>query len=425
MKEFFKDSYTLMNFKKIEFKEARNYIIFGSGQLVNLLAPLLVAPYVIAVCGIEQWGKIGAATSIFIIIGIFIDFSSQLLGVKEISSNKENKDYTASYLSTTYAFRFIALLLIIFVFILILVLFPNLDFKLYSLGLWLLISQFFNPIWFYVGFENFKRINKIIICSKVIYILLVYLIVNKTSDYIYPIFLLGVSNTVVYSYYYFKIYKEYGMSLSLVSKKKLIDNVKKEFPIVISNLSIAVYTNFPILIIKFILGDFYAGIYKIGDMFLNILRSYLVVFFNVSFPKFCSIYLKNKKEAILYLKKINIINILFLAFIIIVLYFISFFVINKLDIDKKLVKSFLFCTNFLFVSLIIALNIPFYQMLLLKNQQVKIARISFFGTVLMFIGCYFLSKYFNLNGSIISIYIVESFITVSIIIASLSLFKND
>ncbi|MDR7369795.1 oligosaccharide flippase family protein [Flavobacterium aquidurense] len=414
-----------MNLKKIEFKEIRNYIIYGSGQFVNLLSPLLIAPYVISVCGIEQWGKIGAATSVYIILGIFIDFGSQLLGVKEISSNKNNQEHIRNYLNITYAFRLIVLLCISASCVLFLIVCPNLDFKLYSLGLWSLIAQFFNPIWFYVGTENFKRINKIIVLSKAVYILLVYLIIKEKSDYIYVVFLLGLSNTLVYSYYYFKISKTHGISLLSVSMDKLIVNVKKEFPIVISNLSISVYTNFPILIIKFLLGDFYAGIYKVGDMFLSILRSYLVVFFNVSFPKFCNLYAMNKKDAILYLKKINIVNISLLTLMIIVLYFVSFFFIYRFDISDKLKESFLFCTNFLFISLIIALNIPFYQLLILKNRQKSIARISFLGALIMLVSCYFLSLNFNLKGSIISIYIVETFITVCIIIASLSLKKNE
>jgi O-antigen/teichoic acid export membrane protein len=414
-----------MKLKKIEFKELRNYLVFGSGQFVNLLAPLLIAPYVISICGIEKWGKIGVATSVFIIIGIFIDFGSQLLGVKAISSNKENEDFIREYLNITYAFRFLVLLFILVFFILFLFVFPNFDFKLYSLGLWALIAQFFNPIWFYIGNENFKRINKIIIISKAIYVLLVYLIIKQKEDYIYAVFLLGISNTIVYSYYYIKIFKRYNMSLLSVSKNKLIENIKKEFPIVISNLSIAVYTNSPILIIKYVLGDWYAGIYKIGDMFLSILRSYLIVFFNVSFPKFCDLYFKNKPNAISYLKKVNLVNILFLAFIVIALYFISFFVIREFEINQKLMNSLLFCTNFLFISLIVALNIPFYQMLILKNQQKKIARISFFGALLMLISCYFLSKNFNLQGSIISVYCTEAFITISIIITSLPFFKDE
>lgn len=413
-----------MDLKKIEIKELRNYLIFGSGQFVNLLAPLLVAPYVISVCGIEQWGKIGAATSVFIILEIFIDFGSKLLGVKEISSNLENKNRIAQYLNITYAFRFIALLFIITCLILILIFIPNLDINLYLFGSFLLISQFFNPIWFYIGIENFKRINRLIIVSKAIYILLVYLFVKQKSDYIYVIFFLGIGNTLVYSYYYFQIFKEYKMSLLSISKKTLIDSVKREYPIVISNLSISVYTNFPILIVKYILGDFYAGIYKIGDMFLSVLRSYLTVFFNVSFPKFCSIYFNNKKEAFSYLKKMNGANILFLTFVVIVLYLVSLFFIDEFNLDKKLMTSFLFCSPILFVSLIVALNIPFYQMLILKNKQKKIAQISFLGALVMFFGCYFLTVNFSLQGSIISLYIVEIFITGSIIISSLALFKE-
>lgn len=398
-----------MNLKKIESKGIWNYIMFGSGQFVNLLAPLLIAPYVISICGIELWGKIGVATSVFLILSIFIDFGSQLIGVKEISSDKNNIDYIRKYLNITYAFRFLVLLLILFFLILFLFLFPNFDFKLYSLGLWALIAQFFNPIWVYIGNENFKRINKIIIISKAIYIFLVYLIIKQKSDYIYAIFLLGISNTIVYSYYYLKIFKSYNMSLLSVTRNELIDNLKREYPFVISSLSISVYTNSPILIVKFVLGDYYAGIYKIGDMILNIFRSYLSVFFNVSFPKFCSIYSENKSEGIVFLKKASVINLLLLSVGI-----LSVIIISNTDLINNMKYDLIifYYSGFVLVPFVIALNIPFYQLLIYNNEQKTLSKIFSFCSILMLFLCYFLTKNFNLIGSLISVLVIEIIITI-------------
>ncbi|WP_017498750.1 oligosaccharide flippase family protein [Flavobacterium sp. WG21] len=84
-----------------------DYLTYGSGQLINLIAPLLVAPKVISVCGIEHWGKIGVALSVFTLLGLFIDFGSNILGVKEISINKDNFSKIQSYLNTSFAIKLI------------------------------------------------------------------------------------------------------------------------------------------------------------------------------------------------------------------------------------------------------------------------------------------------------------------------------
>ncbi len=407
-----------MKYKQLTFKEIRNFAIFGSGQFINLVTPLLVAPYVLSICGVENWGKIGVATSFYIILGIFIDFGSQLIGVKEISSNKNDVANITNYLNETYAFRICIFLLLAFIVTLLLLFVPNIDIQLYGLGSVSLLAQFLNPIWYYIGKENFASINKIIFFSKGLFVLLVYVLVKEKSDYVLVVFFLGIANTFVYSYYFLRIYISNQMSILSVSFTKLLELFRNELPIVISNLSISMYTHFPIIIVKYILGDYYAGIYKIGDLLLSLFRSYLVVFFNVSFPYVCAIFSKSQKEAFVYLKKINLFNGLIISIIIISFYFLFWFVIPLFEIEKKLFDSLLFCTRFLFVTFIIAINIPFYQLLLMNNQQRRIAQISFFGALLMLLSCFYLTKYFTLSGSIYSIYLVESFITISMIIVS-------
>lgn len=54
--------------KSIFFKEQIQKLgIYGFGQLFNLVTPLLVAPYIISVCGEENYGKtaVGMAIAFF------------------------------------------------------------------------------------------------------------------------------------------------------------------------------------------------------------------------------------------------------------------------------------------------------------------------------------------------------------------------
>ena len=119
----------------------KNYFIYGFGQIINLIAPLLIAPKVISVCGIENWGKIGVAISIFTILTVFVDFGSFLIGVKEISTNKKNHLKIQSYLNENYSLRiFISFFIFIIFFIFIFII--KIEIKLYAMGFLFIFAQF-------------------------------------------------------------------------------------------------------------------------------------------------------------------------------------------------------------------------------------------------------------------------------------------
>jgi O-antigen/teichoic acid export membrane protein len=390
----------------------KNYLIYGSGQLINLIAPLIVAPKVISVCGIENWGKIGVAISVFTLLGLFIDFGSNLLGVKEISSQKNDLNSVKNYLNIALIFKFFILLLMIFTAFLVFAFFDIKDKMLYALGLTMLSAQFFNVSWIYQGLEKFKTINKLIFLSKSSYLLLVFLFIKKREDFHYVLFFLGISNTLVYSYFFFKIYFSYKLRIFSVNYKLIKEYVLCEYPILLSNLSISIYVQSPILIIKFLLGDYYAGIYKIGDMILTIFRSYLSVFFNVSFPNFCRIYTINKSGGIIFLKKSNTINIGFLlSGILCIIILIK--TTNIINISSDLM---LFYLCFAPIPIIIAVNIPFYQFLIFKNHQKALSKILSFCSILMLFVCYFFTKRYQLNGSLIAVFLMETIISFLIIL---------
>lgn len=395
--------------------QLKDYIIYGSGQVLNLVAPLLIAPHIIEVSGWENMGKIGIALSVFTLLGIFIDFGSLLLGVKELSVNQNDSAKIKKQLDEVYTFRVIMFSVLVILVLLSLLLF-DIDYRLYLCGIALLVSQLVNPIWIYQTFEEFTTINRIIVISKIIYVAAVYAFINTPDAYPYMLLYFGGANAIIYGIYFIKIYRKYQMQLFSVPIKTLEDNFRREYPIVISNFSIAAYTYGPILIVGHIGGEYLAGIYHIGDMFLKIIRSYLGVFFNVSFPKFCASYNIDKRKGMQLLKTINKYHLAFISFGLLVAYIVVPLFIDGLSLSQDFKDKTIFCLMFLGLSLIIAINIPFYQMLIYYNKQKHISAISISGAFLMLISCYFLTRYFNLNGSVVSLYIVEIFITASIIV---------
>ena len=60
-------------FNKILFhQQFQKLSVYGFGQLFNLVTPLLVVPYIVSVCGEENFGKtaVGMAIAFFLIVFI-------------------------------------------------------------------------------------------------------------------------------------------------------------------------------------------------------------------------------------------------------------------------------------------------------------------------------------------------------------------
>ena len=142
----------------------KNIIIHGAGQVVNLLVPFLVAIYVVPVCGIDKWGIVGVVTTVYILLGLLIEFGANLLGVKEISAYRSKIVYLKNYIGLNYQYRLICCIVLA---VLLNIVFISLKVdKTYYWGLTWVIAWYYNPIWIYQAQESFKKINLIIFWSK-------------------------------------------------------------------------------------------------------------------------------------------------------------------------------------------------------------------------------------------------------------------
>jgi len=384
----------------------KNILTYGAGQIVNLLAPFLVALYVIPVCGIDKWGIIGLVTSLYILIGLLVEFGANLIGVKELSTFRNNRTFVKNYIGLNYKFRLVSSLLISLLLITVFVIF-KVD-KTFYWGLSWMIAWYYNPLWIYQAREQFRQINKIIILSKAVYVLVVYLLVKRTEDYIYVVGILGMSNSVFYAWYYYQIPK------NRVSLKKVSVFIKQNKSIVISNFAINSYTQAPIFIIDAFLGNTASGIFKVIDLFLTVFRSYLGVFFNATYPQFCYMMKENAKNARNYVLRMMWGNAALLVVSAIVIILALPYATGYFDFSEDVKKGLVFSSYLLFLPVVIALNIPYYQVLLFERRNTDILKTSVVGVIITLGLGIILTKNFGLAGICIMLYAVETYITLSL-----------
>lgn len=276
--------------KKILFHQQFQKLgVYGFGQLFNLVTPLLVVPYIVSVCGEENFGKTAVGMAICFFLIVFIDFGSDIIGVREVSVNRENPKELNKIFTTTYAVKatiLIALLLITAILISTIPFFKT-EKTMFFLGLSVLVGQFINPTWFLQGIENVKWITLLNIVSKTIYLIAIYTTIKQESDYVFINLWWGLGMIVANLFVFIMILNKYKFSFSQINIAQVGKHIKKDFSMFSSQIFVSLQLYAPVVLISFFGSNLMAGQYRIVEQIIVIFKTYIFLFFNYVFPRVC------------------------------------------------------------------------------------------------------------------------------------------
>lgn len=396
-------------------KKITDFLIYGSGQGINLLSPLLIMPFLIIKCGEDGLGKTGVGFSLALILNGIIDYGSYIKGVKEIAINRENKAFLENKFKSIYLSK---LILTILVFLLLTVLIYTLPFfskdkTLFIFSFFIVIGQFINPQWFFQGVENFKWISIVNVVSKAIYIVLVLLFINTKADYVYANLFFGIGAIIGNSIGFCWLVSRYGFELKNFSLKESIFILKDEFSFSVSQIFLSFYQFFPIMLISYIGGDFMAGQFRVIDQIVSIFKTYLNMFFYFVYANICYELNKSVAKGIKVWKQYNGLNFSLILILLLFFFFNTELILGYFKIDKS--SIFLMSNYFkigLLVPLLVSISQPLRQLMFAFNHNKTYISITIIATVINFVLLYFLTKTEGLKGAFHSIIIIEFIIIV-------------
>jgi O-antigen/teichoic acid export membrane protein len=389
-----------------------NFLIYGFGQAINLLSPLIIMPYIILTCKEDKFGKIGIAFSITLILNCILDYSSNLIGTKEIVSLRDKQNYLRVKIADIYTYKttlFISIAIITSLFVL---LNPYIEDKLlYLYSLPIILSQLLNPNWLLQGLENFKLIAILNILSKLIYISLIFIFIQQESDYIFVNFYLGISSSFIYLCSVFYLFKKLKIKFRYQNLVNGFNTIKNDYTICFSELCLSIYQYFPIIIIGYFGGDVIAGFYRIIEQIFNIFRTFIFMFFSYSFPTICSEIEKNFKNGFKLWKLYHFVNLCIITIGCVLVFLLN----NQILIYFHLPSEhFFYISKLLKLALLIPILIVFSQalrqlMFALELTQAY-TKIIYSSSILnMILLCCF-TYFFSLEGALISMIVIEFFI---------------
>jgi PST family polysaccharide transporter len=409
-----------MTLNLISPKVFKNFLSLGILQVANFIIPLIVAPYVIRIIGIENYGSVNVAMAVMVFFNVVVDYGFNLLATRDISLNRHDNKMLSIISSRVLICKFI-LLLVSAVFFSGMVLsiksFRD-QWVLFALSFTIVVGQSVLPVWFYQGIEEMKYITYFSLLSRLLTIVLIFTLIQQESDYIYINFITGLSVFLSSIFGLYRAYQKKGLKFILPAFSELKEDLQSGFLIFVSNVAYNIYSFSNIIILNFLIKDkTLIGSYSIAEKIIIIIKQILAIYTQVIYPHLCG----QLNNGFIALKK-SFYNsyIPFLALIcigVIVLLFAApwaiYFFIGRFD------ENAIFLLRIMsFVPLIVTLNIPFYQTLLIYNFKKTYTTILVLGAFLSLSINIVFTFYFEATGTALSLLITEALIALAFFFAA-------
>ncbi|OGS69449.1 MAG: hypothetical protein A3G95_06160 [Flavobacteria bacterium RIFCSPLOWO2_12_FULL_31_7] len=395
--------------------QIRKLIQYGIGQGFNVIAPFIVIPFIILKCGEDNFGKSAIGLSVAFFIVVFIDFGCDILGVKDISINRDNIDKRNYIISrVVYIKCFFTIIFSILFFIAInQIEFFHKNKELFYFSFPVFMAQIVNPLWIFQGLEKFNLFSYFSILSKNIYIFLIFYFLDQKSDYIYINLAFGLSVFIAGIIFFFVLYKQYEFVLVLIPFSELYKYMYANKTYVLSQTFIWMQLYSPILLINYFGTAIQVGQFRIVDQIISIFKTYILLSFNFIYPKICFEFDKHPNQAIKSWKLFNIANFVFLSTLIILLFVLSYEIVDYYNILNKEYLSNLLETALIYPILFFIVY-AFKQLLLALHYEKIFSRIIIVMSILNLVIISIVYKKFTLFGVFYSFIFVE-FLTLLIL----------
>ena len=387
-------------FKKILFHQQFQKLgIYGFGQLFNLVTPLLVVPYIVSVCGEENFGKtaVGMAISFFLIV--FIDFGSDIIGVREISVNRENPKELNKIFTTTYAVKAVILVVVLLITTILISTIPffKTEKTMFFLGLSVLVGQFINPTWFLQGIENVKWITLLNIISKAIYLIAIYATINQESDYVFINLWWGTGMIVANLLVFTLILNKYKFTFSEINISEVKTHIRNDFSMFSSQIFVSLQLYAPVVLISFFGSNLMAGQYRIVEQIIVIFKTYIFLFFNYVFPKVCYLLEVDPKRGMKNWRIYNGANFVLVIFGMVLFFTFSYEIVSYFNPTNRYVLSSLLEVA-VFVPILLAISIPLKQLVLGYNYKRFYVSLTSIMVVFNLLAIVLLLPYYQVYG---------------------------
>ena len=403
-----------------------NFISLGIVQALITLLQLVVIPHVIKKIGIDGFGVVALAQVVILYLSAFTDYGFNQNATREISLYKTDR-IRMSEIFFRVLFSKLLLCLLAFIILLILLIFVPVfraHALLYLMAFIYVVGQTCLVTWFFQGLEKMQFIALLTLYGRILFVVLVFVFIKtKEQDFLF-LFFLGTGTLIAGVASIFTAYRMQKLEFIKPSLADIMQELREGWHITVANLSSYTCQYANIFVLRMFTNDLLVGYYSIAERVFFTTKQVLVMFSQVAYPRVCRLVENGKEYIITFWKQI------YFPFLICVLsgsllLFIFSPQVLYFFIRDEYFHSVFFLRMLCIVSVIVCLNIPATLTLLAMNHKKSYSRIVTLGMMVNIVSNVVLVYFFKATGTIISIFITESFIMTGLSLEVIRYFKLD
>lgn len=288
-----------------------NALINSIRSIVNLIFPLITFPYVSRILSVNGMGIYNFSSTYVGYFLLLAGLGIYTYAIREGAKFRNDREKMSQFASQVFTINIVSTLVAYVLLLFSLLIFKNLN-NYVSAILIFSLQIIFTTIgteWIYTIYEEYNYITIRSILFKIISMVLLFLLVKKSSDYLVyvSISVFASVGSNVLNFIHSKSY----CSIKLVKNVDWYKHLKPIIIIFASSLAINIYVSSDTTILGLLKGDFAVGIYGLSVKIYSISESLMNAVMAVTIPRLAMLFGRKKyKEYNLTLK--NIINFLIL-----------------------------------------------------------------------------------------------------------------
>lgn len=269
-----------------------NFSYLSALQIFNLILPLVTYPYLIRVLGKELYGLVVFAQATVGYMRIAVEFGFNISATKSVSVHRDDPDKLSEAVSSVLILKTILFLLSFAVLLLLFLFIPQIRaYKLlFILTMWVCLYEVIFPSWYFQGIEKMKYITWITLISRLISLVLIFMLIRSPGDYLLFPVISGIGAVVAGCISLYIIFGTGNITFLFTPAAVLKRYFTESVPIFVSNLSVQLYLSTSKILVGIFLGLSGVAYYDLGEKILNLLKTPVVIFTQVIFPKMSNRY---------------------------------------------------------------------------------------------------------------------------------------
>lgn len=377
----------------------------------------ILYPYLLRTIGVDRFGEIAFTQAIIQYFIILIEYGFNMTAPRDIAKNFLDKNKVKEIFSNVLACKLLILIGIttttIFVYFMLVNIYNNYINVLLFLAMYIsVIGNVIFPIWFFQGIQEMRYITLINILSRVIVLILIFLFVKTSGDYIIAAFFQSITIFIAGIFSFIILIKKYKYVFILPNVKVMKVYMKEGWSVFLSTIAINIYTSTNIVLLGVFSNSIIVGYYSTANKIIDCVRGLMNAITQAIYPYISNRLKELKKENSILIKRIRNGYCGLCCFISIFIYFFSEYIIIILFGESYRESVFLLKMMSVIPFIVSISNIYGIQIMMNFGYQKEFSKIIILAAIIDLVMVFPMVFILKAEGIIITSILVEFIVTI-------------